>query len=356
MANGFAFVSFNLVNPSIDIIRGDITGAGEWGPNTASDRPDDLHRNGFVLERVWMEPDEDIWPTPSASSRCAAPDMVVRQLLNAPERVVVQISGVADDCDPHWQALNSTWELEMRAGERNFSLSLGVSVTTPVDVAAVSLSAYLADPMIVGMFAEGTVATQSSTYPYFPASSLTTPRVYSLGRGSALAITDIASHGHNTSTVLLSSGEASFSSGAQIILAGAFPAGRGTGAAAPGLDQWSNNYQFPVRHRLERGVSLSVTLQIWPNNKPFPTPTLAHVGKADYEGVQSILMGSFASAAGCMFTYNSLKTLSNGTVALAADEQLHPRRSNYKNQYNFFDPSGYFHTLNLQNLIKSMKY
>ena len=129
-----------------------------------------------------------------------------------------------------------------------------------------------------------------------------------------------------------------------------------------------------------------------PNNKPFPLSTLGAVGstQAEHDGCQAMLMGSYAAVAGGLFTYqsrflqassnnisnnisNKTSTITNteanmdmatgmgtGTdtdsgrtvpeppvLALIADEQLHPRRSNYNNQYNFWDPSGYFHIANL---------
>ena len=62
-----------------------------------------------------------------------------------------------------------------------------------------------------------------------------------------------------------------------------------------------------------------------------------------------MLMGSYAAAAGCLFSYQS--QMGNGTTmsgtALISDEQLHPRRSNYHGLFNFWDPSGYFHICNL---------
>ena len=131
----------------------------------------------------------------------------------------------------------------------------------------------------------GTVATQGSTYPYFPASSASPPRVYSLGRASSLDITTIrpaavGTDSNNISSVLLNSGDGSswFSSGVQLLLAGAFPAGDGTGAAASGLNQWSNNYQFPQRHSLRMGQRMGVAFEGWPNNKPFPLSTLHSAG------------------------------------------------------------------------------
>jgi hypothetical protein len=52
-----------------------------------------------------------------------------------------------------------------------------------------------------------------------------------------------------------------------------------------------------------------------------------------------MLMGSYAAAAGCLFSYQS--QMGNGTTmsgtALISDEQLHPRRSNYHGLYNFWD-------------------
>lgn len=163
-------------------------------------------------------------------------------------------------------------------------LAVEVEVARAVDVSAVMLSIYLKDPMSVGMFDEGTVAIQSSSYPYFPASSTgAPPRVYSLGRSSSLDITNIrggaaslaANAGStNISSVLLSSsGTNFFSSGVQLVMAGSFPAGRGTGAAAPGLDQWSNNYQFGERVHLKpgSGQSFGVSLSLWPVITPLPT-------------------------------------------------------------------------------------
>ena len=64
LANGYVEVGFNLRHPSVDVMRGDVSGRGDYGPNTAATRPDSqrLHRGGIVLERVWMQPDQDIWP------------------------------------------------------------------------------------------------------------------------------------------------------------------------------------------------------------------------------------------------------------------------------------------------------
>ena len=355
LSNGFVQVSFDLEHPAVDDIRGDFAGEGAYGRNTAAARPNTLKRGGIVLERIYMEPDQDIWPIPAASSRCAGPDMAVQHLVETEQRAVVRIIGVADDCDTAHAAINSTWTLELRAGDRHFGLSVDAEViSTSKDVAAVAVGLYLEDPMTVGIFDEGTIATQGSTYPYFPASSASVPRVYSLGRSSSLDISAIRSNtASNLSTVLLNSGDGSswFSSGVQLLLAGSFPSGDGTGSAAPGINQWSNNYQFPVRHQLSMGQRMGLSLEARPNNKPFPLSTLHStvLSQQDMEGIQSMLMGSYAAAAGCLFTYQSQMT--NGSTmsgtALISDEQLHPRRSNYHGLYNFFDPSGYFHISNL---------
>ena len=175
--------------------------------------------------------------------------------------------------------------------------------------------------------------------------------MYSVGREASLDVTGIKAAGAatNLSTVLLSSdGSNWFSSGVQLLLAGAFPAGLGTGSEAPGLDQWSNNYQFPTRHTLRRGQRFGVRFEVWPNDKPFPLSSLGGVGPGQRtrDGVQALLMGSYASAAGCLFTYQSQQTM-NGSDALISDESLVPRRKNYHNLYNFWDPSGFFHICNL---------
>jgi hypothetical protein len=78
---------------AVDDIRGDFTGGGSYGRNTAAARPDTLHRGGIVLERTWMEPDQDIWPIPAASSRCAAPGLRVERLADTTERAAVRITG-----------------------------------------------------------------------------------------------------------------------------------------------------------------------------------------------------------------------------------------------------------------------
>ena len=59
---------------------------------------------------------------------------------------------------PQWAALNSTWTLELGAGQRQFGLSVDAVVTdADYDVAAVAVCLYLEDPMTVGIFSEGTV-------------------------------------------------------------------------------------------------------------------------------------------------------------------------------------------------------
>ena len=145
----------------MDILRGDVEGVGNYGDNTAARRPDDLFRSGIVLERMGMEPDEDIWPVPYASTRCAAAGLGVSVVQSTPEVSVVTISGVMDDCRARWSALNSSWTLTLRSGERHADLTVEVTVVTAVDASAVLLSVYLGDPMSVGMFDEGTVAIQS---------------------------------------------------------------------------------------------------------------------------------------------------------------------------------------------------
>jgi hypothetical protein len=357
--NGFVHIGFNLLHPSIDDIRGDFTGNGNYGPNTAARRSNRLHRAGIVLERIWMEADQDIWPIHSASSRCAGTRLHAARTVDTPQRSIVRITGVVDDCEPRWAALNSTWTIELLAGNRQFRLTVDVEATSAEkDIAAVAVSAYLADPFTAGIFDEGTVAVQGSTYPYFPASSQSVPHFYSLGRHSSLALTNIqpSTMSNNISTVLLNSGDGQswFSSGIQLLLAGSFPAGEGGGAAGagPGPNRWSNNYQFPTRHKLSVGQRFGLQLEGRPNDKPFPVSTLRSVGgrARNLEGVQAMLMGSFAAAAGCLFSYQSQMALSNNTmsgVALISDEQLHPRRSNYRNLYNFWDPSGFFHVSNL---------
>ena len=126
-------------------------------------------------------------------------------------------------------------------------------------------------------------------------------------------------------------------------------------------------------HLKPGGQAFGVSLSLWPNNKPFPLSTLRAVGptQGEREGCQAMLMGSYAAVAGGLFTYQSrfLQPPGSGNdgdgdgggvpsgringaqaqpaLALIADEQLHPRRSNYNNQYNFWDPSGFFHIANL---------
>lgn len=184
-----------------------------------------------MLEREGMQFAPCIWPVPSASSRCISPHqpLTVTKLVDTPLISQVLITGVVDDCEPAYTSLTSNWTITLRAGERNFSVSVAVAVTAvTVDVAMVGISIYLADPISVGIYDEGTLFTQGQTFPYFPSSSRgAPPRVYSVGREASLDVTGItAGAATNLSTVLLSSdGSNWFSWGVQLLLAGAFPAG-----------------------------------------------------------------------------------------------------------------------------------
>eukprot|EP01051_Picozoa_sp_SAG22_P001700 SAG22_NODE_70_length_22717_cov_12.413741_3_plen_202_part_00 len=174
LANGFVQVVFELApHPRLSSIRGDVSGRGRYGPNTCANRPDALHR-GIVLERVGLEPDQDIWPVPAASSRCAsaASPPTVAVLADTPAAVVARVGNVPDDCDEQWQAVRSVWTISLDRGARSFGLQVQATVLKRgVDVAAVSLSLYLEDPQVVAMFDEGTLATRDQTYPYFPAAT-----------------------------------------------------------------------------------------------------------------------------------------------------------------------------------------
>lgn len=400
LTNGFVSVSFNKRSPSIDDIRGDFVGGGAYGPNVASSGFDQQRRGGIVLERFEMEPNQDIWPIPHASSACANPTLNVSAAGTSASRAVVRIDGVLDDCLA--PAVTSTWTISLDASARSFALSVSARVLRRTDVAAVSVSAYLSDPQTIALMDDGTMAQQYSTWPYF-APSRPLRRLYSLGRRSSLDMTNFGppatpepqagaaarptappvSRPAFLPVVLNANDDQWFRSGAQLLLCGSFPA----------TDAWTNNWQFPTRHTISLGQTFGVSFDAWPNNRPFPTSTVpsapfpfphaparrsavgagaasgggaatsgppeatgesswraarstspasASAAAADADGVQAMLMGSYAAAAGCLYSYLSTHTLQSG-VALIADEQTHPRRSNYKGLFNFYDPSGYFH-------------
>ena len=108
-----------------------------------------------MLEREGMQFAPCIWPVPSASSRCISPHqpLTVTKLVDTPLISQVLITGVVDDCEPAYTSLTSNWTITLRAGERNFSVSVAVAVTdVTVDVAMVGISIYLADPISVGIY------------------------------------------------------------------------------------------------------------------------------------------------------------------------------------------------------------
>ena len=154
LENQYVRVSFNKVHPGIDVMQGDFMGHGAYGTNTAAvDRPDDhrLHRSGIVLERIGMPIDQDIWYVPSSSSRCADEASLNSTVtLNTTDVVELHISGVVDDCSEEDAALTSSWTIRLARGSRAFSLAVDASATREVDVAAVSVSVYLGDPVAVG--------------------------------------------------------------------------------------------------------------------------------------------------------------------------------------------------------------
>lgn len=50
--NGYVQVGFNLANPGIDVLRGDLTGQGNYGGNVAAAQAGSLHEGGIFLERT----------------------------------------------------------------------------------------------------------------------------------------------------------------------------------------------------------------------------------------------------------------------------------------------------------------
>ena len=52
LSNGYVQVGFNLANPGIDVLRGDLSGQGNYGANVAAAQAGSLHQGGIFLERT----------------------------------------------------------------------------------------------------------------------------------------------------------------------------------------------------------------------------------------------------------------------------------------------------------------
>jgi hypothetical protein len=316
--NGYVHAEFDLAHPQIDVVRADFGGRRRYGADLTADGAGPLGQSGIVLERTDASGDH-------ASSQGAGPDLAVTVVQDTPEQVVVRISGIVDD--PQDPLATSTWTLSLSANDRAFRLQTDTRALRGADVRAVRISSYLSPSSVNGFFRPGVVQTMNSAKPYF-ASDRPLERMYAIGAPGGGSF-DMTASGQRE-TVLRSGaagcgntpGPAAYRSGAELVLAGAYPKrdawdGAGWGAAAP--------THVSAGQRWRTDATIAANGQDFPAGGALRTPS----DNLPAQDLRAIYTAVYGTAAGVLDTY--------ALPGEAAPTLATPDRQ-YGDGRNFYDP------------------
>jgi hypothetical protein len=323
ISNGFVKAGFDLVHPQLNLIAGDHTGAGQYSSNlfaTGDDRSG-LFRNGFVLEHDFLNADGHFSSAASSLSSTQSIHFTVTQ--HDPSAATVVVDGVLDSVDE--SSFVSTWTLNLRSGDRSLGLFVNATATATTQTVSLRLSAYFSQASVFGCFGRGIAQMMNSPTGYF-ASDEPLHYIYALGDAGVELYPQNDSPLPSEQTVLLSSaGSANFYlSGAQFVLAGAFPT----------IDTWVAN-QWPTAHAapIAAGRAFGWAADLYASQYAFPP----HAGSdartpMDGDAERAMLTAAFASTAG---SFTSYAQPGHQAPTLAT-----PERS-YAPMTNFFDPDSW---------------
>jgi len=343
-SNGFIYFEFDLSHPSINVLKADLTGNGNFQKNLFSSGSDplDLNRQGIVLERQSYyssstEPKLEL----VASSMKVSKSLRIDIIRNTSSEVIVQISGIYDCADT--PLLNSIWVLKLLRGDPFFTLDVVVEPTqSKASIVSSQLSMYLPMESVYGFFDRGVVQMMDSLSPiFFTGNKLN--HFYSLGGGGCveaflsrsenhIRLVDFKQNTlHQIYNILLNSAIESqlFRSGLQTVLIGKIPC----------EEEWSNStcWKKASTDEVLYGDVFNVQWKIWANNFDFPLSPLSisDLDTSNLNDIRAMLTSIYGTSSGTLMSFNMTTP---GEIGVTIS---HPQQS-YSNLFNFFDPDSYF--------------
>lgn len=278
----------------VSSLKGDFQGQGNYGSNL-------LSVGGFRFER---EDDAGVVHT------CAGVGEKATYLSSEDGKCVsLTIPDVFDDpVDPY---SSESWSFKLCDGERGVTFLSQGSVlpsATSLTAKAIRHTLYMTPISTVGFFDRGVVQMMSagSQRSYFGSSDVLR-RCYVQGKGGAVDITrPSAKGGEQDLTVLISAAQdnvqdVSFRSGLQEVLAGTYDVSQ--------RDEWTPGWSGQVGGHVLGMVSWERLLILTPNDRDFPSSTLATgVRNMDDSGqgdLGAFMTGIYSNGVGNLCTYDN---------------------------------------------------
>ena len=268
-------------------------------------------------------------------------------LANTNSVVSVEMRGVVDD--EVAPAARENWTITLRAGSRDFELRAdGALAPGAASMWAVRRQWELAPSSVYAWYGSGGSVVQmrnaTAAASHF-ASREPLLRFYALGSPQGdhtagnMSFDWSAARGERRAVVLRSGRgrHRRVASGLHEVLCGGPGAGR--------HDQWGRGGRAAREPRAAKDCtsgSWSHTARIAPNRLDFPAGSLAtgvRLASEDGANLAAMLVGIYATAAGCLSTHRN-GVVAGQTIPQIATSIAQPERG-YSNEYNFFDPDSY---------------
>ena len=315
--NGYVHAEFDLAHPQIDVVKADFGGRRRYAADLTADGAGPEAAVGHRARARRRDGRARVL----AGRRPGPPG---QRAADTPQQVVVRVSGIVDD--PANPVATSTWTLSLAAGERSFRLQTDTRALRAADVGGVRISSYLSPSSVNGFFRPGVVQMMNSAKPYF-ASDRPLERMYAVGAPGGGAI-DMTASGQRE-TVLRSSaagcgnapGPAAYRSGAELVLAGAYPT----------RDRWDGaGWSGAAPTHVSAGQRWRTDATIAANGQDFPAGGLRRPSaNLPADDLRAIYTAVYGTAAGVLDTY--------ALPGEAAPTLATPDRQ-YGDGRNFYDP------------------
>ena len=316
LGNGYVQVGFDLLQPGINLLAGDLTGTGRYGENVAaaSSSSDPLHEGGIFLART------DAGGADFASTEAAGPNLHVAVLSDTPSLVVVRVDGIVDNpADP---LVTSSWTLSLGANSRTFRLQTSTRALRPASVAGVRIVSWLQTPSVYGLFQQGVAQMIGNAgAPYFAVDS-PLQRVYTLGTGGAFDLMP-TDESLQRQTLLLSSDGVSnpYQSGVEEVLAGTYPQEA----------QWSSApWASAPATAVTAGQTWTTDDRIAVNDHAFPVGTLGTGPNLPDQDLEAMYTALYASTVGML-----------NTIQYPGEQAVNLNPETYAGVFNFWDPESW---------------
>ena len=310
LSNGFVYLEFDELHPSIDVLKADFAGQGHYGNNLLA--TNQMSGAGIVLETI--DADGSVH-----SSRAATSRIRYKILRNDADELCVRIDGLQDR--KRHPVATSTWTLALPAHSRKFTLAAHTVISHPHPVKAIEISAGLNQWFMNGFFQRGVMQyVNCGDQSFFTTNPLQLFYTMDNSNGSVAIVPNAVP---DTTIWAMHSCETNCGVALETILTG----------HSPTMKQWARaNWQSAPDMTPAVSAAFDTSFDIFPNNYSFPVASVPADDPMPLRDRRTIETAIYGSAAGVL---GSFEHDGSAYPTLAT-----PKRP-YGNLYTFFDPDSW---------------